>query len=288
MKFFMAPGIGFYSLIERSVRAYSQHEMAVHAEALAFRILFSLFPFIIFLIALLGFLQVPEFFSWLREQASPFLPAASKEQLDAVIQELQIPRAGLLSTGAATALWLASSAVRTLMKALNDAYAAKESRPAWKRYALSIVYTLGIAVMLVAAAAIMNFGPQAIRWITGGTALESVFVEVWTWLRWPVSLVLISVAVAIAYHLVPNVQHQFRLVSAGSVLSVTVWSVASLAFSYYVRNFANYDVMYGSIGVVIALLLYLYLSTSVLLFGAEVNAVIEKHASVQNDAAKAH
>lgn len=279
MRVFRTRAIGFYSLIKRSIRAYARHDMAVHASALAYRLLFSMFPFIIFLLALLSFFQFPAFFGWLRQQAAPFLPQPAFEQVDAIIVELQVPQKGLLSLGAVTALWLASSAMRSLMRALNVAYSARESRPAWKRYPLSVLYTLGIALMLIAAATLMNFGPRAMQWLAGEIGLESLFVTLWAWLRWPAALFLSSLAVAIAYHLVPNVQHRFRLISAGSLLSVLVWSVASLAFSYYVQNFANYDVMFGSIGAIIVLLAYIHLSISVLLFGAEVNAVIERQAA---------
>lgn len=116
----------------------------------------------------------------------------------------------------------------------------------------------------------------------GGRAASARFT-LWALLRWPAALLLSSLAVAIACHLVPNVRHRFQLISLGSVLSVVAWSVASLAFSYYVQNFANFDVMFGSIGAVIVLLAYIHLSITVLLFGAEVNAAIEQHAASHPD-----
>jgi membrane protein len=183
MQVFPMDGIGFFSLINRSVQAYVRHDMAVHAAALAYRILFSMFPFIIFVIALLGFFQLPEFFGWLKQQARPFLPPPAMAQVDAILLELQVPKSGLLSTGAATALWLASSGVRSMMKALNVVYSARESRPLWKRFPLSVLYTLGIALMLIAAATLMNLGPTAMQWLARQTGLETAFVTLWAWLR---------------------------------------------------------------------------------------------------------
>lgn len=281
MQVFRISGISFHSLIKRSVQAYARHDMAVHAAALTYRTLFSMFPFVVFLLALLSFFEFPAFFGWLREQAGPFLPRPAMEQVDAILLELQVPQRGLLSIGAVVALWLASVAMRALMKALNVAYAAKESRPAWKRYPLSVLYTVGIAIMVTAAATLMHFGPQAMRWVAGLVGLETFFVTMWAWLRWPAALLLSSLAVAVAYYLAPNVKHRFRLISAGSLLSVIVWTIASLGFNYYVQNFANYDVMFGSIGAVIVLLVYIHISISVLLFGAEVNAVIEREEAAQ-------
>ncbi len=269
-------------VIGRSIRQFVAHDMSTYAAALAYQILFSLFPFIIFLIALFGFFQLSDFFEWLRQQAQAFLPPPAMEQVNKVIGELQLPQKGLLSLGAVTALWIASNGVRAVMTALNVAYGAGESRPAWKRYPLSILYTLGIAAMLILAAGLLIVGPQAMQWLAQLVGLERFFVTLWTWLRLPAALLVLSLAIAFVYYAAPNVRHHFRIISPGSILAVLIWIAASLGFSYYVQNFGDYSVMYGSIGAVIVLLLYLYLSAAALLFGAEVNAVIEGQAIRQN------
>lgn len=276
VQIFRTNGMSLVSLIRQSVGDFFRHGMQVYAAALAYHVLFSLFPFIIFLIALLSLFNLSGFFDLLRQQAQLVLPPPAMEQVNAVIAELQLPRNGLLSTGAATALWVASSGTRALMAALNVVFGARESRPAWKRYPLSILYTAGLAVMLAMTAALMIIGPTALRWLSQLIGMESFFIMVWNLLRWPTALLLVSLAIAVIYHFMPNVRHRFRLISAGSVLPVLVWAGAAFALSYYVRHFADYSVMYGSIGAVIVLLLYLYISAAVLLFGAEVNAVIER------------
>lgn len=268
----------YAALIRDAYRAFELHDMSVYAAALAYHVLFSLFPFVIFLIALTSFVDMPAFFIWLRQQASLFLPQPAMTHVDAVISELQVPQKGLLSTGVIGALWLASRGVRALMMALNVAYGAAERRPAWKRYTLSLAYTAGLAAMLVAAATLMVLGPRALRWLSGFIGLKAQFVLLWTWLRWPAALALLVLALAVIYHFGPNVRHRFRLFSAGSVISVLVWLVASIAFGMYVATFADYSVMYGSIGAGIILLFYLYLSTTMLLFGAELNAILESRA----------
>lgn len=272
-------GNGYFALFMQSYRAFNRHDMSVYAAALAYHVLFSLFPFVIFLIALLSFFEMSAFFDWLREQAAVFLPKVAMEQVDAVIRELQVPQSGLLSTGVVAALWLASRGIRAMMTALNVAYGAREQRPAWKRYPLSVLYTVGLAVMLSAAAAMMIIGPQVLQWLSRQFGLESFFVTLWTWLRWPAALVLLVLALAVVYYAGPNVRHKFKLISPGSVVSVIVWVIASLGFGYYVQNFGNYNVMYGSIGAVIVLLLYIYLSSAVVLYGAEVNAAVEGRAA---------
>lgn len=279
--------IGLFGIIAEALRRYVRHDMATHATALAYRILFSLFPFLMFLIALLGYFHLPQFFDWLRAQARTFLPEPAMTQVNQVIDELQIPQTSLMSFGVVTALWAASGGVRAVMTALNVAYHASESRPLWKLFPLSILYTIGIAALLTVTAALLIVGPEAMQWLTEQIGLERLFVTLWAWLRWPAALFLFSLVNAAIYYLAPNVRHPFRLISAGSLLSIAVWAAASLAFGYYVQNFGNYSVMYGSIGAIIVLLLYLYISAAALLFGAEVNAVVEQTARPDRDPTRA-
>jgi membrane protein len=164
------------------------------------------------------------------------------------------------------------------MNALNRAYDVKEGRPAWKLYPLSILYTIGIAALMIAAAALFLIGPQAMQWLAHQLGLEQLFVILWTWLRWPVVLLLLTLVVALIYYVAPDVEQEFRFITPGSVIAVLVWIASTLGFDFYIRSFANYSATYGSIGTIIVLLLYSYISAAVLLFGAEVNAVIEHHA----------
>jgi membrane protein len=271
-------GLSPVGLVKESVTDFLADDMTTYASALAYQVLFSLFPFIIFLVALLGFLDLPTFFDWLRQQAEAFLPAQAMDQVNHVIAELKQPKGGLLSIGVVVALWTASSGIRATMNALNVAYDVEEGRPAWKLYPLSILYTIGIAAMLILAAALLILGPQAMQWLAYQVGMEQLFVTLWTWLRWPVSLFLITLAIAVVYYVAPDVEQEFRFITPGATLAVIVWVLSSLGFNYYMSNFADYSVMYGSIGTIIALLLYFFISAAVLLFGAEVNAVIEHHA----------
>lgn len=271
-------GLSAFSVIKKSVKKFGDDDMLTYASALSYQVLFSVFPFVIFLIALLGFLELPDLFDWLRQQAELLLPTEAMDQVDRVIEEMQYPQGGLLSFGAIASLWIASSSIRAIMNALNGAYDVAESRPAWKLYPLSVLYTLGTAAMLIVAAVLLMIGPEVMQWLAQQIGLERFFVVLWTWLRLPVSLLVLMLAVAIVYYAAPNVRHPFQFISPGSMLAVTVWIGASLGFSFYVQNFADYSAMYGSIGTIIVLLLYFYISAAVLLFGAEVNAVVEREA----------
>jgi membrane protein len=272
-------GLGAFELLKRTVREFSDDDMPTYASALAFQMLFSLFPFLLFLIALLGFLHLSEFFDWIRQQADLFMPAPARQQINEVIDQLQKREGGLLSFGILLALWTASAGLRSLMTAMNGAYDVTEGRPIWKRFSLSILYTLCIAMMLLLAAGLMVLGPQLMGWLAAQVGLEGLMIDLWNWVRWPLVVLLMMLAVALLYYFTPDVEQDFRFITPGSVLAVVVWIAASLGFGFYAQNFADYNATYGSVGAVIALLLYFYISAAVLLFGAELNAVIEHQAA---------
>lgn len=271
-------GVGAFDLLKRTVKEFSKNDMTTYASALAYRAIFSLFPFLLFLIAMLGMLDLQEFFTWLREQVSMMLPPDALNLVNPVIDEMQHQKSGLLSVGILVALWSASIGVRSLMNAMNKAYRVEEGRPAWKLMLLSVLYTIGLAVILLMLAGLMIMGPQVIEWLASQVGLKDIVVILWTWLRLPLVIFLMMLVVAVLYYVTPDVEQEFRFITPGSVLAVIVWIAASIGFGIYVNNFGNYDATYGSIGAVIVLLLYFYISAAVLLFGAEMNAVIE-HAS---------
>jgi membrane protein len=254
-----------------SIKRFSYDDMAVYAAALSYQLLFSIFPFVIFLLALLSLLNITELFDWLLKQAKTMLPGQASELVRNIVGQIRSGAGGALSLGTIVALWSASSAVRMTMHALNIAYKV-EDRPAWKKFPLSILYTVLLAVLIIAAAALMLIGPQLATWIAQQVGMGSVFATVWTWARIPVSVVLLVLVVALIYYLFPNTSQPFRLISPGAVLAVLVWVVGSLGFSWYVANFASYNAIYGAIAAIIVLLLYFFISAAILLLGAELNS----------------
>jgi len=277
MPIFDTRGIGATTLLKKTFKEFSSDDMSTYASALAYRALFSLFPFLLFLLALLGFLNLSDFFDWIRQQAALALPPMAMEQVNPVIDQLQRQQGGLLSFGILAALWTASVGFRSLMNAMNRAYDVREGRPTWKLMLLSVLYTVGSAVLLLACAMLMVLGPRVMGWLADLVGLRDVVVVLWAWLRWPVVIFLMMLLVAVLYYVTPDVEQKFRFITPGSVLAVVVWVAASLAFGIYVQNFADYNATYGSIGAIIVLLLYFYISAAVLLLGAELNAVIEHH-----------
>lgn len=258
-----------------AVRDFFADQMPIYAAALAFHLFVALFPFLLFLIALLGFLHLPDLFGWLTEWSARVLPAQALERVTEVIVHLRAEQNGdLLSFGIAGTVWFASVGMRASMAALNAAYDVEESRPIWRRYLLSVAYTVGLAVLVVGATTFMVLGPRAAAWIAAQAGMAEGILSVWTWTRIPMAVALAMCAISIVYTVAPNLEQKFRLVTPGSVVAVALWLLMVSGFSYYVANFGRYEVTYGSIAAVIVLLLYLFMSGVVLLFGAEVNAVI--------------
>lgn len=268
--------VSWNCIVRSAVTSFFSHDMPTYAAALAYRSLLSLFPLIVLLVALLGLMGVPELFQWMREQAGRLLPSNAMGLVDSVIGEIEQTHTGIMSGAVLMAVWSASAAMASLMKSLNMVFSASEKRPAWMRLLLAFALTLGLAFVLVVVAFVMVTGPAVLTWLTAYVHLDEYFISVWTWLRWPVLSLLVVVTVAAVYHVAPNTRTRFRILTAGAVTAVAVWLLASLAFGWYVGNFANYSKTYGSLGAVIVLLLYFYLSAAVLLFGAEINASIRR------------
>lgn len=259
----------------KPIRKFVEDDMSSYAAALSFWVFFSLFPFILFLVTLLSFLRIPDFFDWLVDQARTVMPEQATGQVEQIVGQIRAGASGgLLSFVVVVALWSASAAVRMAMYALNLAYNVEEARPAWKRYPLSIVYTVLLAAMVIVAVGLMLVGPQVMEWFAAQVGLGPLFVMLWAWLHFPVALLLLMIFVALVYYMFPNVDQPFRFITPGAILAVIVWLAASLGFSFYVSNFAGYAAIYGGVGAIVVLLLYIFISVAVLLFGAEVNAEI--------------
>jgi membrane protein len=267
------PALRFTNALYLALKKFWQDDMTTYASALAYQLLFSVFPFAIFLVAVLSFFQLSDLLDYVQQVAWQVLSPSAMEKIRAAFNELRVPQGGLLSFGVLLSVWLASRGTRSLVKALNVVYGTQTIRPVWKNYIASIAHTIGIAMIFTTGVGMLVIGPEAIGWLASFVGLQSSILVLWTWLRWPAGISMLIIAVAVIYHIAPQSRRHFRLISPGAVISVAVWVAASLAFKYYLQNFASYSAMFGSIGSGIALLLYLQISASVLLFGAEVNVV---------------
>jgi membrane protein len=268
--------------------------MATYAAALAYRGLFGLFPFVFILVVLVGALGIPEFFDRAMDQARAQSSQYVPQQLEPVVEpardqvqpligmiERAEEQAGgkLLLFAVAVALWSVSAVARTLNEAFNVAYQVTETRRWWRQLALSLAFGPVLALVVIVSIALMLIGPQLVGSIAELVGLDEVFVRLWGWLRFPIALLLLATVLSVVYRLGPNARQRFRSVVPGAALCVVLWAISSVGFSFYLANFANYGVTYGSIGAAVGLLFYLYLCASVVLLGAEFNAAVYHLAS---------
>src|SRR5918998_2912700 len=272
-----------------TTRKFFEHRMSTYAAALAYRGLFGLFPFVLILVVLAGVMGLSAFVVRMDEQtmseSSRHVPRQlepaverGREQiqpLERMIEQAEERARGeLLIFGVAVALWSTSALARTLTEAFNAAYEVAETRPGWKRLTLSLAFGPVLALVVIVSVGLMLIGPRLVERIAEVVGLDEVFVFLWGWLRYPVALSLLAVVVSLVYRFGPDARQRFRSVSPGAALAVVSWAVSSVGFSFYLANFADYGVTYGSLGAAVGLLFYLYLTASVVLLGAEVNAVI--------------
>lgn len=259
----------------RTYRQFADDDALTYAAALAFHTILALFPFLVFLLALLAYLRLPNVFDPLVRWASGALPAESAGRVRDVVQQLEARHAGgLLSAGLAGAVWAASGGIRSAMRVINQADDVRRGRPFWRRVFLSLLYTVALAVAVLLAAVLLFVGPDAAAGIAGAVGLRDEVVTLWRWLRWPTAVALLAVGASACYTVLPR-RGRFRVLTPGAVVAVALWLLAAWLFRLYARYLGGTGAIYGSLGAVILLLLYLWIGAVILLVGAELDAVLQ-------------
>ncbi|MBA2715082.1 MAG: YihY/virulence factor BrkB family protein [Rubrobacteraceae bacterium] len=280
---------GLIEVGKRVVSNFAEHRMATYAAALAYRGLFGLFPFMLLLVMLLGIFGPPKAVDRLVEEAKAQQTEQFPQQLQPVVEQgreqikpledvarrAQKQADGeLILIGIGVALWSVSALASTLADAFNTAYGLVDTRRWWKVLALSLASGPIVALAVIVAVVLMLAGTQLVEGVAAVLGLRELFVLLWGWLHYPVALVLLWVALSFVYRYSPAVTQPLRSVWLGAALAVLAWAVTSVGFSFYLANFADYGVTYGSLGAAVGLLVYLDLSASIVLAGAEMNAAL--------------
>jgi membrane protein len=280
-------GISLREFVRRVWHAMDEHATTDTAAQLSYYALFSLFPFLFFLVTLTAWLPLGGAFAELLGNVSEIMPSdASAVVTQHVAALLETPRPRLLTIGLAVTLWSASRGVDALRKALNLAYDVRETRSFWRTQGIALVTTVAIAVVVLTSVSMIILGGEGGLWLAERAHVGVQFQLVWGWLRWPVTSLVFMLGVAVAFYVLPDVKQQFRYITPGSVASTVLWLLSTWGFTQYAEHFGKYDVTYGSIGGVVVLMTWLYISGLVLIVGGEMNAVLE-HASPGGKAAGA-
>ena len=266
-----------FRALKATVQEFQRDDTLGVAAQLAYYLILALFPFILVLVALMGTFGSAELASEVLGYFQRIMPEEAYhiiETFTANIISGQAQAPQLFTFGILFTVWAASGAFAAFINALNRAYDIQETRPFWKVRGIAILMTLGLSVLILIGVLLLVLGPQIGATIANLFGLEKTFELVWNIARWPVALFFMMFTVALLYYFAPDVDQPFRWITPGGLIGVLLWVLASVAFNFYVSNFGSYNKTYGSIGAVIVLLLYLYISSLTILFGATLNAIL--------------
>ena len=257
--------------------------LLTHAAALSFYFLLALFPLLLFLITILGFLtdSGDQMRANLLVQLSRIAPPSASALVYSTINEIALEADGSkLSFGFVTALWVSSSGVAAVIEALNAMYGVKESRPWWKWRLLAVGLTIAIALLVISALMLMLYGGEIGEAAADYFNQGSSFVTFWSILQIPIVLAFVLFSFALIYYFAPDVEEQkWYWITPGSIIGVLLWLLVSILFRFYLRHFDSYSLTYGSLGAVIVLSLWFYLTGTAILMGGKINAEIENAAA---------
>jgi membrane protein len=275
---------GWWSVLKRTVREFREDNLTDWAAALTYFAVLSIFPALLVIVSVLGLIGESAT-QPLLDNLAQMTPGPGQEIVTSAIENLNKNQGAagiLLLVSIAGALWSASGYIGAFIRASNSIYEVEEGRPFWKLRPLQIAVTILMMVLLVVSAtAVVLTGGLAER-VGDVIGLGGTAVTVWDIAKWPVLLVVVSLMVSILYWVAPNVRLPgFRWITPGGVLAVVVWVIASAAFAFYVANFGSYNKTYGTLGGVIAFLVWLWVSNIAILLGAEFNAELERERELE-------
>jgi YihY family inner membrane protein len=276
------PGGSWWAAVKRTVREFQVDNLKDWAAALTYYSVLSIFPALLVLVSLVD-LAGQTTIQKLLDNLGQVAPGSVNQILEGAIRNLRQTRgsAGVLAlAGLAVALWSASNYIAAFMRASNAIYDVPEGRPVWKTLPIRIAVTVVVMVLLAASAvAVVATGGLADR-LGRLLGLGRAVVTAWDLVKWPVLLLIVGFLFALLYWASPNAKQGFRWVTPGGTLAVVVWVIASVAFAIYVANFGSYNKTYGSLASVIIFLVWLWLSNTAILLGAELNAELERSRAI--------
>ena len=270
------PPVGWFEIGKRTARKFSENELMSEAASVTFFALLSLFPAITAIVSIFGLFADPAAIRDHLADASGLIPSGGMEIIEDQVKRLtQTPSTGL-SVGAAvgllTALWSANQGSKAMLSALNDVYGEREARGFVRLTATSLAFTLGGVLGLLLALGAILVLPFAFAQLGLGGAYE-VLVKI---LRWPLIALVIIGALALLYRFGPSRNlAKWRWVTWGGVIAAIGWLALSVGFSWYVEHFGSYNKTYGSLGAIVGFMTWMWLSATVFLLGAQINAEME-------------
>lgn len=275
-------GLTPLTLGKRVAAEISKDDLSGRAAQLAYYFLLALFPLLIFLISLFGYLAGPgsELRQALMENLSRVMPPTASDMVQKTIDEIVKARgAGKLLFGLLAALWAASNGMGAITETLNVAYNVQETRPWWKRRLVAVGLTIAVSLLVIFSLVLVLYGGKLAEFLAANIGLGTTFVIAWKVLLWPAVLMLMFIAFGLIYYFAPNLEKpEWHWITPGAAVGLVLWVMGSLAFRIYLQFFDSYSATYGSLGALIILMLWLYISGFAVLIGGKVNSEIGKAA----------
>jgi membrane protein len=272
--------------LRRTVTEFQEDNLTDWAAALTYYGLLALFPALIALVSLIGIFADPrETTRTITEVVTQIGPSSAADTFAGPVESITSNRSAsgvLFVVGLFTALWSASGYVGAFIRASNVIYETPEGRPFWKLRPLQMLVTLVMVILLaLLAAALVMTGP-VVEAVAGPLGIGDTAVTIWDIAKWPVMLAVVIAMIAVLYYASPNVKLRgFKWVTPGSAIAIVTWLLASAGFALYVANFGSYDKTYGTLGGLVVLLIWMWISNLAILFGHQLNAERERSIEIE-------
>lgn len=271
-------GLPFFEAVNFFIQRLKEGELQTRARSLAFSFLLALFPAIIFIFTLIPYIPLESFQDRLLILIRDFLPSNTYEVARETIEDIiRQQRGGLLSFGFVFALYVTTDGIIALMNWFNKSYHGHKQRPGWKQRLVATGITFSLAFLVTASIGLIVVSEITYSYLEEkGIMVNLMQVILLTAGKWIILLLLCFATISLLYYLGPSKKERMRFISAGSTLATMLLVITSLAFNYFITHFAQYNKVYGSIGTLIVILLWLYINSLVLLVGYELNVSIRK------------
>ncbi len=268
-------GLSIYDVTIFFWKGLVEGAITTRASSLAFNFFLAFFPSIIVFFTLIPYIPIEGLQETLMELLAVVLPPSTNEiTFDTLDDIINNPRGGLLSVGFILALYFSANGMSSLIEAFNSSYHINEYRSLLQQKALSLVLTLILSIMLIIAIGLIIFGKVAVAYLTDFEIISNVAADLIMYGKWFVMLLMLFSGISILFHFGPAIKNKWKFFTPGSIFATLFIIITSIAFNYYINHFAQYNKVYGSIGTLMIILVWMYFNCIILLTGFELNASI--------------
>ena len=270
------------SFMKELFARFSLHEGQSKSAELAYFFLLSLFPLIIFILTLTAYLPISA--EDVLGAVDQYAPDSAMSMVKSITEQTLNKRSGgLLSCGIIAVIWSASNGMNAIVRAFNHAYEVEENRSFIIIRLTSIFLTIAMVVTILIALLLPVFGREIGLLAADFIGAPGLFLQVWSVVRWGISPLILLIVFTALYIFAPKKRLSLRFVLPGAVFAAAGWIIVSMLFSFYVGTFANYSATYGSIGGIIVLMIWFYLTGTLLILGGEINALLHKRKKLPDE-----